>query len=210
MRVRVKICGLTRLEDVQAAVDAGADALGFVFHPRSPRHLELAQAERLIAAVPPLVSVVGLFADADADTVRATCAALPLDQLQFHGFETAAYCRQFGRRWYKAVPMRDLDDAQAVTDWLAAYPDSSGFLYDTYGKSQSGGSGTAFDWGKLPAHCAPRLLAGGLNPDNVAAAIRACHPFAVDVSSGVESAPGIKSSAKMQRFITAVHNAYDD
>ena len=106
--------------------------------------------------------------------------------------------------------MRDLGDAQAVTDWLAAYPDSSGFLYDTYGKSQSGGSGTAFDWSKLPAHCAPRLLAGGLNPDNVAVAIRACHPFAVDVSSGVESAPGIKSSAKMQRFITAVHNAYDD
>lgn len=210
MRVRVKICGLTRLEDVQAAVAAGADALGFVFHPRSPRHLELARAERLMAAVPPLITVVGLFADADADTVRATCAALPLDQLQFHGFESAAYCRQFGRRWYKAVPMRDLDDAQAVADWLAAYPDSSGFLYDAYGKTQSGGSGSAFDYGKLPAHSAPRILAGGLHPDNVAAAIRAIRPFAVDVSSGVESAPGIKSSAKMQRFINAVHTAYDD
>lgn len=152
MRVRVKICGLTRLEDGRAAVDAGV--LGFAFHPRSPRHLGLTQAECLIAAVPPLVSVVVLFAEAGTGTVRTSCAALPLDQLQFYGFKTAAYCRQFGRHWYKAVPMRGLGDAQVVADWLTVYPGSS-FLYNASGKSRSGGGSVAFDWCELPAHPVP-------------------------------------------------------
>ncbi|MDO4642272.1 MAG: phosphoribosylanthranilate isomerase [Cardiobacteriaceae bacterium] len=207
MRVRVKICGLTRVEDVQAAVDAGADALGFVFHPPSPRHLSLTQAETLLAVVPPFVSTVALFADADAATVRQTLANLPLEQLQFHGAEIAAFCRQFGHRWFKAVPMRDLSNQESSARYIAAYPDSSAFLFDAFGRTQSGGSGKTFDWAQLPETLQPRIIAGGLHADNVSTVIQHYHPFAVDVSSGVESAPGLKSSAKMHRFIAAVRSA---
>ena len=209
MLTRIKICGLTRADDVQAAIDCGADALGFVFYDRSPRHVTLAQAEKLLVRVPPLVSAVGLFVDAPADTVRATLAAVPLDQLQFHGAESADYCRQFGRRWFKAVPMRDLPSAEAAAAWLAAYPDSSAFLFDAFGKAQMGGSGEAFDWSRLPPTDRPVILAGGLHAGNVADAIRRFSPFAADVSSGVESAPGVKSSAKMRAFFSAVRNAYE-
>ena len=209
MLTRIKICGLTRADDVQAAIDCGADALGFVFYDRSPRHVTLAQAEKLLVRVPPLVSAVGLFVDAPADTVRATLAAVPLDQLQFHGAESADYCRQFGRRWFKAVPMRDLPSAEAAAAWLAAYPDSSAFLFDAFGKAQMGGSGEVFDWSRLPPTDRPVILAGGLHAGNVADAIRRFRPFAVDVSSGVESAPGVKSSAKMRAFFSAVRNAYE-
>ena len=159
--------------------------------------------------VPPLVSAVGLFVDAPAGSVRATLAAVPLDQLQFHGAESADYCRQFGRRWFKAVPMRDLPSAEAAAAWLAAYPDSSAFLFDAFGKAQMGGSGEVFDWSCLPPTDRPVILAGGLHAGNVGDAIRRFRPFAVDVSSGVESAPGVKSSAKMRAFITAVRNAYE-
>lgn len=209
MPTRIKICGLTRADDVQAAIDCGADALGFVFYDRSPRHVTLAQAEKLLVRVPPLVSAVGLFVDAPADTVRATLAAVPLDQLQFHGAESADYCRQFGRRWFKAVPMRDLPSAEAAAAWLAAYPDSSAFLFDAFGKAQMGGSGEVFDWSRLPPTDRPVILAGGLHAGNVGDAIRRFRPFAVDVSSGVESAPGVKSSAKMRAFFSAVRNAYE-
>ena len=209
MPTRIKICGLTRADDVQAAIDCGADALGFVFYDRSPRHVTLAQAERLLARVPPLVSAVGLFVDAPAAVVREALAALPLDQLQFHGAEPAAYCRQFGRRWFKAVPMRDLPSAEAAAAWLAAYPDSSAFLFDAFGKAQMGGSGEVFDWSRLPPTDRPVILAGGLHAGNVGDAIRRFRPFAVDVSSGVESAPGVKSSAKMRAFFSAVRNAYE-
>lgn len=209
MPTRIKICGLTRADDVQAAIDCGADALGFVFYDRSPRHVTLAQAEKLLVRVPPLVSAVGLFVDAPADTVRATLAAVPLDQLQFHGAESADYCRQFGRRWFKAVPMRDLPSAKAAAAWLAAYPDSSAFLFDAFGQAQMGGSGEAFDWSRLPPTDRPVILAGGLHVGNVGEAIHRFRPFAVDVSSGVESAPGVKSSAKMRAFFSAVRNAYE-
>ena len=209
MPTRIKICGLTRADDVQAAIDCGADALGFVFYDRSPRHVTLAQAERLLARVPPLVSAVGLFVDAPAAVVREALAALPLDQLQFHGAESADYCRQFGRRWFKAVPMRDLPSAEAAAAWLAAYPDSSAFLFDAFGKAQMGGSGEVFDWSRLPPTDRPVILAGGLHVGNVGEAIRRFRPFAVDVSSGVESAPGVKSSAKMRAFFSAVRNAYE-
>ncbi|RKW11063.1 MAG: phosphoribosylanthranilate isomerase, partial [Cardiobacterium sp.] len=179
MPTRIKICGLTRADDVQAAIDCGADALGFVFYDRSPRHVTLAQAEKLLVRVPPLVSAVGLFVDAPADTVRATLAAVPLDQLQFHGAESADYCRQFGRRWFKAVPMRDLPSAEAAAAWLAAYPDSSAFLFDAFGKAQMGGSGEVFDWSRLPPTDRPVILAGGLHAGNVGDAIRRFRPFAV-------------------------------
>lgn len=209
MPTRIKICGLTRADDVQAAIDCGADALGFVFYERSPRHVTLAQAERLLVRVPPLVSAVGLFVNAPAAVVREALAALPLDQLQFHGAESADYCRQFGRRWFKAVPMRDLPSAEAAAAWLAAYPDSSAFLFDAFGKAQMGGSGEVFDWSRLPPTDRPVILAGGLHAGNVGDAIRRFRPFAVDVSSGVESAPGVKSSAKMRAFFSAVRNAYE-
>ena len=209
MPTRIKICGLTRPDDVKAAIDCGADALGFVFYERSPRHVTLAQAEKLLALLPPLVSAVRLFVDAPADMVRATLAAVPLDQLQFHGTEPAAYCRQFGRRWFKAVPMRDLQSAKDAAAWLAQYPDSSAFLFDAFGKAQTGGSGETFDWSLLPPSERPLILAGGLHAGNVGEAIRRFRPFAVDVSSGVESAPGQKSSAKMRAFVIAVRNAYE-
>lgn len=199
--MRVKICGLTRTEDVQAAVAAGADALGFVFYPGSKRAVSAAQAAALVATVPAFVSVVGLFVDADSDSVRQVLAQVPLDQLQFHGHEDAAFCRQFGRRYLKAVPMRDLPDRAAVAAYMAAFPDAAAFLCDTFGREQTGGSGERFDWHKLPQDGRRIIVAGGLNADNLGELTAFYQPWGVDVSSGVETMPGQKSFAKMQRFV---------
>ncbi len=204
MRTRIKICGITTTEDMLSAVNAGADAIGFVFYPLSKRAITIAQAAEIVAAMPPLVSAVGLFVDPEADFVDDVLAQVALDQLQFHGKETATFCRQFGRRYFKAVPMKTLDQKQAG-DYLADYPDACGFLFDAFGGSQQGGSGTAFDWQQIPATEKPVIIAGGLAPENVTEVVRRYHPFAVDVSSGVESAPGVKSSVKINRFIDAVN-----
>lgn len=199
--IRIKICGLTTPEDVEAAVQAGADALGFVFYPPSKRAVSIEQAAELVAAVPALVSTVGLFVDAAPAEVRAVLERVPLDQLQFHGKEDAAYCRQFGRRYLKAVPMRELADAGAVSEYMAQYDDCAGFLCDAFGCGQQGGSGECFDWARLPADGARIIVAGGLDADNIGSLLASYRPFGVDVSSGVETMPGRKSFARMQRFI---------
>lgn len=201
-RTRVKICGLTRAGDVGAAVDAGADAVGFVFHPASPRSVTTEQARGLLDALPPFVTAVGLFVDPTAEQVRSVLERVPLELLQFHGEERAEFCSGFGRRWIKAIRMRPgLDPA----DQVAVYPGAAGLLLDAFDPVLAGGTGQSFDWGRVPPWLAPRIiLAGGLTPDNVAEAVRRVRPFGVDVSGGVESAKGIKDQESIAAFMRGV------
>lgn len=197
----MKICGLARPEDVSVAVDAGADALGFVFAPRSRRRLDPAQARALIAGVPPFVTCVGLFQDQESDDVARVLEDVPLGLLQFHGSEAAAYCGGFGLPYIKAVSMTRGD---ALARAERAYADAAGLLLDSHQPGEPGGTGVTFDWSLIGKASMPLILAGGLAPGNVCEAIRACRPCAVDVSSGVESAPGIKDPAKIRAFIDEV------
>ncbi len=198
MRVKIKICGMTRRRDVHAAVQAGADALGFVFAPRSKRLLSADRAAELVAGVPAFVCRVGLFMDQDAGAVAAILNRVPLNLLQFHGAEEAAFCRQFGLPYIKAVSM---DAVDAVTRAAKDFEDASALLLDSHARGGVGGTGRVFDWALVPQCALPLVLAGGLAPGNVRRAIEQVRPWAVDVSSGVESAPGIKSEALMQEFI---------
>lgn len=206
-RTRIKICGITRQEDMRAAVDLGADALGFVFYPPSPRFLDLDRASALVRAAPPFVTTLGLFVNAEPATVRQVLAAVPLQLLQFHGEEDAAYCRQFGRPYLKAARVRPGLD---LVEYAASFPDASGLLLDAYVDSY-GGAGKTFDWQLIPPDLPlPLILSGGLDAGNVAAAIDSVRPWAVDVSSGVELAGttrGIKDAARIAAFITGVRNA---
>lgn len=206
-RTRIKICGITRPEDLRAAVDLGADALGFVFYPPSPRFLDLARASALIRAAPPFVTTLGLFVNAEPATVRQVLEAMPLQLLQFHGDEDAAYCRQFGRPYLKAARVRPGLD---LVEYAASFPDASGLLLDAYVDGY-GGAGKTFDWQLIPPDLPlPLVLSGGLDAGNVAAAIHSVRPWAVDVSSGVELAGttrGIKDAARIAAFITGVRNA---
>lgn len=212
MRTRIKFCGLTRAEDVQVAAAVGADALGFIFAAGSPRCLDLARLDALIDAAPVFVTPVALFRDNDAAEVAAVLARSPRLVAQFHGDESPAFCAAFARPWLKAVPMGALPDA-ALTDFLRGFADAGcrGFVFDSHGGATSGGSGRGFDWSRLPETApAPVILAGGLTPDTVADAVRQVRPFAIDVSSGIESAPGIKDHAKMRRFADEVFRARTD
>jgi len=202
-RTRVKICGITRPEDGAAAARLGADAIGLVFYAPSPRAVTAERATVIAAALPPFVTRVGLFVNAAPVEVEAVLASVRLDLLQFHGDETEADCRRYGLPYLKAVSMRtDLDMAAA----LRAYPSASGFLLDAYHPALPGGSGERFDWARVPAERPqPIILAGGLTPENVAEAVRTVRPYAVDVSSGVEAAKGIKDVTKMAEFIRGVH-----
>lgn len=195
---RVKICGLRREADVRAAVLAGADALGFVFTPRSKRCLAPGEAAGLVCAVPAFVSRVGLFMDQGESEVRAVLETTALSLLQFHGNESGAYCRQFGLPYIKAVSMAEGATAEA---WQRAYPDAAALLLDSHEPGGAGGTGRTFDWSAIPDMKHPVVLAGGLNPANVARAVAQVKPWAVDVSSGVEDAPGIKNEQKMIAFI---------
>jgi len=204
-RTRIKFCGLTRSEDVDAAVALGVDAIGLIFAARSPRRVDIATATALRRRVPPFVSAVALVMDEDLTTVRAILDRVKPDLLQFHGEEPESDCRGFGLRYLKAVPMGEGGDAQA---FMASYPSAAGFVLDSHALGQPGGSGAGFDWSRWPAHSEhPLLLAGGLCPDNVGVAVRRLRPYAVDVSSGIESAPGIKDAARMQQFIDEVRRA---
>ena len=199
MAVRVKICGITRAEDLHAACEAGADALGFVFYEKSPRHLSVEAAAALLRELPPFVQSVGLFVNADPAFIASLLEAAPLDLLQFHGDETAADCARYGRPWIKAVRVnRDTDLVKCAADFEAA----RGLLLDAFVPGVPGGTGERFDWGLIPpALPRPVVLSGGLTPDNVAEAIQRVRPWAVDVSSGVEAAKGIKDARKMAQFI---------
>jgi phosphoribosylanthranilate isomerase len=204
MRTRIKICGLTRAEDVDAAVHAGADAIGFVFYPPSPRLLNADQAAALAVIVPPFVSRVGLFVNESENTVRKVLAGVDLDLLQFHGEEDEAYCRSFGRPYIKAARVRaELD----LVKFAANYPSAAGLLLDAFVDGY-GGEGKSFDWSVIPEKMPlPVILSGGLNAGNVAEAVQRVRPWAIDVSSGVESSKGIKDAAKIAAFVAAVNRA---
>ena len=198
--IKVKICGLTRDEDVKAAVAAGADAIGFVF-TASPRRISINTAIRLSSYVPKGVLRVGLFLDQDRSEIDQVINSVSLDVLQFHGSETEQECRVFGLPWLKAVAMENAESAkQAESD----YPGAMGLLLDSHATGKRGGSGKVFDWSLSRSIAKPIWLAGGLNSANVAQAIRVVRPFAVDVSSGVEAAPGIKDASRIRTFIKAV------
>jgi len=216
VRTRVKICGITRLADGLAAARAGADAIGFVFWAGTPRRIDPAAAAAIRAQLPPFVSVVGLFVDAEPDEVRAVLAALPLDLLQFHGREPAAFCRAFGRPYLKAIPVASEATAAGLLEYAACYADAAGVLFDAPpAAGLPGGTGQSFDWDALPRQLPrPLVLSGGLDAGNVAAAVRRVRPWAVDVSSGVEvrdasGAPvrGSKDPARIEAFIQEVRNA---
>jgi phosphoribosylanthranilate isomerase len=199
---RVKICGITRVEDALAAAHSGADAIGLVFYQHSPRHVGIELAAQLADALPPFVSVVGLFVDAEAALVREVLAHVPLDLLQFHGDETPEYCAQFGKPYLKAIRVRaGVDLLQCASDFRGA----RGLLLDAHVEGIPGGTGRAFDWTLIPKRLPlPVILSGGLDAENVAAAIRQVRPYAVDVSSGVEAGKGIKDAAKIARFMQEV------
>lgn len=205
----IKICGITRIEDALAAAHCGAHAVGFVFYPPSPRNVTPAHAAAIIAALPPFVTSVGLFVDADERTVRDTLAVARLDLLQFHGAEMPQYCRQVSQHggvpYMKALRVRPgMDLLQYAHD----FHDAKALLLDAYVEGLAGGTGSAFDWSLIPpALPLSVVLSGGLTPDNVARAIRAVKPWAVDVSSGVESSKGIKDAARIAAFVSGVRNA---
>ena len=207
MRTRAKICGITRVEDVHAVVNAGCDAIGFVFYPPSPRSVILAQAEILIQTVPAYVQAVGLFVNSSADEIQTILKTVPLDILQFHGDETPEQCqsiaRQVGRRWYKAIQVKPGLDVVAE---IQKYQDAgaSAVLLDAWHPDLKGGTGHSFDWTTFPKLNIPLILAGGLNPDNIEQAILTTHAYAVDVSGGVESAKGIKDQQLIERFMQGV------
>ncbi|WP_018149931.1 phosphoribosylanthranilate isomerase [Leeia oryzae] len=201
-RVRVKICGLTRAQDVQSAVNAGADALGFVFYSPSPRAVSVDKACDLVRLVPAFVTRVGLFVDADDADVYHTMEETGLDLLQFHGDESPAYCRQFKRPYIKAVRVKPGLD---LVQYAEMYSDAAGLLLDAYVPGVPGGTGEQFDWQLIPERLAlPVILAGGLDAGNVGRAIARVRPWAVDVSGGVEASKGVKDDLKISAFINAV------
>ncbi len=207
---RVKICGITRPDDGRHAARAGADAIGLVFYPPSPRYVSPRQAAGIIAALPPFVTTVGLFVNAPADRIAALLEQVPLDMLQFHGDESPEYCAGFRRPWIKALRMRDGVDPLAEADRYGA-AGARGLLVDSYVPGVPGGTGERFDWDRLPANPSlPLVLAGGLDPDNVAEAVRRARPWAVDVSGGVEiigvdgrRQGGVKDPGAVSAFIRA-------
>lgn len=220
MRTRVKICGITRMEDALAAVRSGADALGFVFVPASPRALQVDAARRISARLPAFVTRVGLFLDAPPDDVARALDAMPDLVPQFHGTETAADCERHGRPYLKALALGGGAAGAGAPDTVAggfagapaAYESATGFLVDSHAPGALGGTGVALDWTALGPTIETLggralVLAGGLSPDNVARAVRTVRPWAVDVSSGVESGKGIKDHDAMRAFLRAVRDA---
>ena len=201
-RTRIKICGITREQDVSAVAGNGADALGLVFYEKSPRHVGVQQAEQLARAVPPFLTAVGLFVNPSVDYVREVLAKVPLDVLQFHGEESPEFCCQFGKPYLKAIRVKAGVD---LVECAARYDGAQGLLLDAYVEGTQGGTGESFDWSLIPHDLPlPIILSGGLHAGNVAEAIRQVRPYAVDVSSGVEAAKGIKDAAKIAAFIKEV------
>jgi len=203
---RVKICGITRVDDASQAAAAGADAIGLIFYPRSSRYLgDFGLAREIAAAVGPFVTVTALFVDPEVQWVEETLNQVPVGLLQFHGSESPAFCEQFSRPYIKAIPMKPGLDVQQD---IARYASASAVLLDAYSASHAGGTGATFDWDRVPATAAkPIILAGGLTPENVASAVARVKPAAVDVSGGVEAvragqqAYGIKDSKKVAAFV---------
>lgn len=201
--VRIKICGITNLEDALLAAELGADALGFIFYPPSPRSVAPAAARAIIAQLPPFVSTVGVFVDEDAATVKELAAAVGLDWLQLHGQETPEYCRGLGRRVIKSFRIQDANSLAGLGAYRGA---TQAFLLDTYKKGLLGGTGETFNWdlAREARKYGPIILAGGITSENVVQAIAAAQPWAVDVASGVEAAPGEKAPERLRAFFAAV------
>ncbi len=201
--MRIKICGLTRNQDVQVAVAEGADALGFVLYAPSPRAVTAAQAAKLIEHVPAFVTTVALFVNESIDEVKRILDVCSFDLLQFHGDESPEFCRQFNRPYMKAIRVRSAEDIHSA---VQQYPDAKALLLDAYVENLPGGTGQAFDWRLIPKLSIPWVLAGGLNANNVADAVNQVQPYAVDISGGVEASKGIKDAQKIKDFISEVRN----
>jgi phosphoribosylanthranilate isomerase len=205
VRTRVKICGITRAQDAVEAIQQGADAIGLVFYPHSPRYVAPEQAAEIVNKIPAFVSVVGLFVNAQPEEIQRILATVPLDILQFHGDETPSQCRQFSKPYMKAVRVKsDTNLVQCAAD----YADAKALLLDAFAEGVPGGTGQVFDWKLIPQNLGlPVVLAGGLNAENITQAILAVKPYAVDVSGGVEASKGIKDAAKVAAFMQGVSNA---
>jgi phosphoribosylanthranilate isomerase len=203
MRTRVKICGFTRVEDAVYAAQLGVDAIGLVFYPPSPRHVEIEQAIEIVNALPAFTSVVALFVDEQEARIREVLTRVPIDCIQFHGDEHAKDCGIYGKRYIKAVRMQDGIDIAALAHH---YRDAAGLLFDAFHPGAKGGTGSQFDWALIPKQCSlPVILAGGLDETNAKQAVEAVRPYALDVSSGVEATKGVKNSLKMAAFIQQVN-----
>ena len=208
MRTRVKICGITRTQDIKSVVDAGADAIGFVFFPPSPRNVSVKLAEELVKHVPAYVQTVGLFVNASSEEILEVLKTVSLDVLQFHGDETPEQCQKIakltGRRWYKAIQVKpDLDVISTIKQYQQV--GASAMLLDAWHPELKGGTGHSFDWSQFPQLDIPLILAGGLKPENIENAIKTTRAYAVDVSGGVESAKGIKDQQLIEQFMQGVH-----
>ncbi|MFT5716383.1 MAG: phosphoribosylanthranilate isomerase [Oleiphilaceae bacterium] len=208
LRVRTKICGITRVEDAICAVNSGADAIGLVFYTPSPRNVSVEQAQKICAVLPPFVTVVALFVDEQREVIEQICQALPINLLQFHGKESEKDCLGFSIPYIKAIRVRfDSDVSKAEL----AYKSAQAILVDAYKKGVVGGTGELFDWSLLPLeHKKPLILAGGLTPDNIRKAIQTVQPYAVDVSGGVEFKKSIKDHEKICQFIKEVSRGFED
>ena len=207
-RTRIKICGITRQEDADVAVAAGADALGFVFYAPSPRNVSVEQASEVIRGLPAFVTSTALFVNAEPEFVQRVIDETGIDLLQFHGDEDVAYCEQFSRPYMKAIRMKPEVDVAAECQ---RYSSASAVLLDAYRPGVPGGTGESFDWDRIPAEVRSSIvLAGGLNPDNIRRAVETVCPFAVDVSGGVEASKGIKDKEKVEKFTQEVNRAYQD
>lgn len=198
-RTRVKICGITRLEDALTAIDAGADALGFVFYPPSPRYIEPAVAADIIRQLPPFITTVALFVNETEENIRQITELTQIDLLQFHGDETSEFCQGFNKTWIKALRVRNADQLQ---DDLQQFSQARAILLDSYRPGVPGGTGETFNWELIPQNSPrPIILAGGLTPENVGTAVHQVQPYGIDVSGGVEASKGIKDPVKIHAFI---------
>jgi len=201
-RTRIKICGITRPQDALFAASLGVDAIGLVFYANSPRAVKIDQAQTIIQQLPPFVTTVGLFVDAEPNFIQHILTKIPLDLLQFHGEESSDYCESFVRPYIKAVRMRPATD---IKQYARTYARAQALLLDSYVKGIKGGTGTTFDWQQIPTDFSkPIIVAGGLTPNNVTQAITKLKPYAIDVSGGVESAKGIKDADKMTVFMQGI------
>lgn len=200
--IRSKICGFTRPQDALAAAQLGVDAVGLVFYPQSKRFVSIEQAQEIVRVLPPFVSVVALFVNENTERIRQVLAQVPVDILQFHGDETPEFCRQFDRPYIKAVRVQNTGDIIAAQQ---QYPDARAVLFDAHIEGEYGGTGHRFDWAMLPDQLSGHwILSGGLNPENIGEAVKITGAKIIDVSSGVESAPGIKSAEKIAALLAAL------
>ncbi len=205
-RTRVKICGITSIEAAQNICDLGVDSIGLVFYKKSPRNVGISQAREICDSLPPFVTSVGLFLDADKDFVNEVLNEVKLDLLQFHGLESAEYCESFSRPYIKAIGMKGIASEAEFTKVTEQYTSAKGFLVDSHASGMAGGTGQTFDWKNVPQiQQKPIILAGGLNPENIADALQQLDLYGVDLSSGVESEPGVKDPVKIKKLMNEVY-----